>query len=199
MRAMEAWVGARGVDCVTLINAESAAKFKASGVEFCLQYLGSVTAQGVADIVAAGLAFMPVTYADRFDGPTTVAELTALGLPTGCTVWLDVEGIGPSMDIPTLKQKINDWATTVATAGFQPGMYVGSNAQLTSLELYQLKVVRYWHSLSRILDRNGMLAEPSCGFCVHQLFPTVDWSGVEVDMDFIQQDYQNRLPSWVVA
>jgi hypothetical protein len=199
MQTIEVPVGSRLTDSVTLVTAATAGKFKASGIDGCFQYLGTVTAQGVADITGAGLGFMPGTYAAAFNGPAAVAECQSLGLTPGCTVWLDVEGIGPTVTIPSLKQQINDWAAAISGAGFQPGMYVGSNAQLTSLELYQLDVVRYWHSLSRILDRNGMLAEPACGFCVHQLYPTVTRCGVSVDLDFVQQDYQGRLPSWVVA
>jgi hypothetical protein len=199
MITVEAFVGARGTDSVTLIDAVTAAKFKASGVDFVFQYLGTVTAQGVADIVAAGLGFMVVTYADQFDGPKAVAELRALDLPAGCTVWLDVESIGPTVTIASLKAQINSWAAAVFAAGYVPGLYVGANCQLTSLELYQLAVVRYWASESMIVDRNGQLAAPACGFCVVQCFPSVLWQGVEVDMDFIHEDYQNRLPSWVAA
>ncbi len=199
MNTATAFVGARGTDSVTLLDATSAGNFKKQGIDFVFQYLGSVTADGLAAILAAGLAFMPVTYADQFDGAQTVAEVKALGLPAGCTVWLDVESIGPAVSVPTLISQINAWANAVSAAGFQPGLYVGANSQLTSQELYQLAVVRYWHSLSMILDRNGQLAEPSCGFCCYQLYPTVNWAGVDVDLDFIQQDFQGRLPSWVVS
>jgi Domain of unknown function (DUF1906) len=199
MKTAQAFVGARGTDSVTIITAATAAKFKTSGLDFCLQYLGTVTAAEVLAITAAGLAFMPVTYADQFDGLETVSELKALGLSEGCTVWLDLESIGTDIAIPTLKQQINQWATDVIAAGFQPGLYVGANSQLTSLELYQLSVVRYWHSESRILDRNGQPAEPACGYCAFQLYPTQIWEGVSVDLDFIQQDYLGRLPFWVVS
>lgn len=197
--ASVAVVGARGVDAVTLISTAAQAQgLKNSGIDFVIQYLGSVTAAGVDTILGAGLAFMPVTYADKFDGPKTVAELKALAFPAGCTVWLDVEGVGSTAPT-TLKQQINDWATAVQTAGYQPGMYVGAGVPLTSIELYQLKVVRYWHSLSKIVDRNGQLAEPACGFCMYQLYPSITWAGVWVDVNFVQQDFQGRLPTWVRA
>ncbi len=194
-----ATVGARGTDSVTLITtAAQAQALKASGNDFVIQYLGSVTSAIVDIILAAGLAFMPVTYADKWDGPTTVNELKALGLPTGCTVWLDVEGVG-AMDPTALKAAINNWATAVQAAGFVAGLYVGSGCPLTSIELYQLKVTRYWHSLSRTVDRNGQDSCPACGWCMYQLFPSVTWGGVWSDVDFIQQDWQGRLPTWVKA
>ncbi len=199
MKTSTAFVGARGTDSVTLIDSATAAAFKSNGIDFVVQYLGSVTAQGVRDIVGAGLALMVVTYADQFNGAQTVAELQALGLPAGCTVWLDVESIGPSVTVQSLKDQINAWAKAVQSAGFMPGLYVGVGAQLTSVELYQLLVVRYWHSLSIILDRNGQPAAPACGWAMFQLYPTTTWEGVSVDMDFIQEDYQGRLPAWVTA
>jgi GH25 family lysozyme M1 (1,4-beta-N-acetylmuramidase) len=142
---------------------------------------------------------MPVTYADKFDGPTTVSQLETLGLPQGCTVWLDVEGLSVDLSAQQVINQINAWADEVSAAGYQPGIYVGSNALLTSLELYQLHVVRYWHSMSAIVDRNGQLAQPGCGWCQFQLFDTTIIAGVSVDVNFIQKDWQGRVPSWVVA
>ena len=199
MKTALAFVGARGADSVALVTSDGASALKGAGINFVFQYLGSVTAAGVQAIVDAGLAFMPVTYADQFNGPSAVAHLQALNLPAGCTVWLDLESIGTSVPVPLLIQQINLWASTISTAGYQPGLYVGASSQLTSLELYELNVVRYWHSMSRILDRNGQLAEPACGYCVHQLYPTQNCAGWAVDLNFVQQDYQGRLPTWVVA
>lgn len=192
-----ATVGARGTDSVTLIDtAEKAQALADAGSDFVLQYLGSVTSAIIDNVLAHGLAFMPVTYADKFDGAATVSELHALGVPDGCTAWLDVEGVA-SMDPQQLKQKIDAWATAVRAAGFEPGLYVGPNCALTGLELYQLGVVRYWHCGARILDRNGQLAEPGCGWCMYQLYPSVTWGGVWSDVDVVQQDFRGRLPTWV--
>jgi Domain of unknown function (DUF1906) len=190
-----AFVGARGTDSVTLLSADAAENLRASSIDFVLQYLGSATAQGVQGILASGLAFMPVTYANRFDGAATVEALHALGLPQGTTVWLDVEEVKD--DAPTTKAKINGWARDVLAAGFQPGLYVGADVGLTSLELYSLAVVRYWRSMSRILDRFGALAEPACGFCMEQCYDTVTWGGIRADIDFVRKDWRERLPNWV--
>ena len=193
-------VGARGTDSLTLIDTPAKAQaMKASSVDFVLQYIGTVTAPVVDIILDAGLAFMAVTRANHFDGASAVAELNALNLSPGCTVWLDVED-DASVDPAVLKQKIDAWAVAITAAGFEAGAYIGAACPLTSVELYKLKVTRYWKSQSRILDRNGELAEPSCGWCMLQTFPSVIWAdtGINVDVDIIQQDYRNRLPSWVV-
>jgi hypothetical protein len=200
MQAAQGKVGQRFIDSVTLITPTLAAALKTAAFDGCFQYLGGgVTAQAIQAITSAGLAFGTVTFADRFDGAATVAELHALGLPNGITTFLDVEGIGPNLSSNALIARINTWATAVQDANYEAGLYVGAGCPLTSIELYALKVTRYWKGLSRIIDRNGQLAEPGCGWCVHQLFPTVDRAGVNVDINFIQQDFRGRLPTWTVA
>lgn len=196
MKTSSAFVGARGTDSLTLLNATSAQALHNSGMDFCLQYLGSVKEQGLADILASGLAFMPVTYANRFDGKQTVTQLKALNMPEECTVWLDVEDVA-TMEPMVLQGRIDTWAQDIINAKYQPGLYVGAGCPLTSVELYRLKVVRYWHSLSKVIDRNGQLAEPSCGYCMKQLFPSISWAGVWVDVNAVYEDYRNRLPNWV--
>ena len=101
-----------------------------------------------------------------------------------------------------LVDRLNAWASAVADAGFQPGLYVGSPQPLTGDELYRLNVVRYWKAPSRIFDRNGLVWDgPASGFCMYQLNPTVSWkqSDVDVDVDFVQQDFLGRVPRWVIA
>lgn len=196
--AKPAFVGARGIDSVELVSTPDAARrVHEAQTDFVLQYLGSVTPAIVSNILDAGLAFMPVTYADKFDPPSVVAELAALELAKGTTTWLDVEGIS-SMDPIALQLKINAWAAAVISAGFEPGMYVGPGCPLTSLELYRLKVVRYWHCGAKIIDRNGQIAEPACGWCMYQLFPSVTWGGIWSDVDVVQQDFRGRLPTWTM-
>jgi hypothetical protein len=34
---------------------------------------------------------------------------------------------------------------------------------------------------------------------MHQLYPSVTTAGVWTDLDFIQQDFRGRLPTWTVA
>jgi hypothetical protein len=169
-------------------------------MRFVVRYLGSITSEEVDAILGAGLALMVVTYADRWDGPTTVQQLKAAGIPMGTTVWLDVESIGPSLTPEEIAGKINTWARIVRNAGYDPGLYIGVNVQLTAADLYALVNDRYWHSCSRILDRNGAPNEPQCGCCMRQLRPpNVVVGGSIVDVDVIEQDYEGRVPMWCVA
>jgi hypothetical protein len=182
---------------------DQAAALARWGARFFCGYLGSMTSARLDDVLAAGLAFMPVTYADRFDGIDTVKALQALGVPRLTTVWLDLEGIS-SLSPQEIIAKSNGWGTIVRSAGYDPGIYVGEGQQLSSAELGALTVDRYWHGCSELYDRNMEIASPfysrPIGWSVVQLFPpnqTV--AGVKVDIDVIQQDYKGRLPLWVEA
>lgn len=219
MRAELAVVGSRGFDSLpysqsgTEVQAENLAS---SGMDFMVGYLGAVTPERVGWVIETGMGFMPVTFADRFDGAEAVTQCQALGLPPSVTVWLDLEGKTLLSDpVADLKAQINAWAHTVSAAGYQPGLYVGSPQPFTGEEIYELAVVRYWKAPSRIIDRNNQIWDgPKCGFCMQQLYPSVSWplhappleasangdsnANVFLDVDFVQQDFEGRLPTWAV-
>src|SRR5262249_38947658 len=169
MKVESAAVGARGVDSYPFSaggSAQQAVALKQSGIDYFVGYLGVINNARLKNILDAGLAFMPVTLAAKYDGPAAVAHCKGLGLPSGCTVWLDFEGKPAFNTLATeLIAKIDAWADAVTAAGYQPGIYVGSPQPLTSDELWGLRVVRYWNALSRESDRRGALAEPKCGWC----------------------------------
>ncbi len=206
--AKDAFVGARGVDSVQAITTSALADgLRTSGIDFCVRYLGSLSASEADVILGAGLALMPVTFSRKpgwipsqqlgtLDGNNSVSQCVAAGIPKGCTVWLDLEG--PGGHAQDIVDWVNAWASVVKQAGYDPGLYVGYAAQLTSHELYALLVDKYWHSISRVTDSAGQLAEPGCGWCMFQLQPSRMWAGVWSDVDFIQQDYLGRLPVWCV-
>ena len=199
MKAAQVNVGSRLVDSVALVQTPAMAqKLKASGVDGVIQYLGTVTPKVIENIIGAGMGFMPVTYADTWDPSVTIVHLNTLGLPQGCDVWFDIESV-TTKSSSQLITAINAWAHAIAAEGFAPCMYVGAGVLLTSQELYSLGVVRYWKGLSRIVDRAGQLAEPECGWCMTQLYPSVTWGGMYVDVNFVQQDYHGRLPTWAIA
>lgn len=192
-------VGARLVDCVTVLTAASACALRQAGVQGAIRYLGSLTAPEAAAITEASLGLMAVTYADRFSGSEAVAELTAIDYPAGATAWLDVEGLGTTVDVASVIVEINAWASAVVAAGWVAGLYVGAQSLLTSQELTALAVTRYWRGQSRIDDRTGKLAEPLSGFCLVQLFPTSTIAGVNVDVDFAAHDWRGRGCTWATA
>lgn len=221
MKSAQAFVGARGVDSLPFSQGGTAAQAKAlkeSGIDFFVGYLGAMTPARLSAVLDAGLAFMPVTFAGEYKdgGADEVAQLKALGLPKGTSVWLDLEGLEAwKMDPGALMRLINDWAAPIAANGWLPCLYVGAPQPLTSAELFSLRVYRYWWGLGRCVDRtgalafpsptdrNGKLTEPSCGWCMIQNFhgqkSGMMWkdTGVFVDTNIIQCDYRGRLPVWV--
>jgi hypothetical protein len=210
VKVQQAWVGARCVDSLPFSQGGTKAQaeaLKATGVDCFIGYLGAMNATRLGYVLDAGLAFMPVTFAGEYNdgGEDECAQLKALGIPAGATVWLDLEGIHAyRMDPITLSAKINSWATAIQAGGWMPGLYVGAPQPLTSKELYALKVVRYWLGIGHCVDRTGDDAYPKCGWVLRQ-----DWhnagngmlwknTGVLVDTNSIQCDHFGRLPSWVV-
>lgn len=211
MRVEEAFVGARGVDSYPFSiggTAKQAKALAATGIEFFVGYLGVIDKVRLGYVLAAGLAFMPVTKAGEYEdgADDEIAQIAALGLPKGCTVWLDLEGLKAFHDDPVLlAKKVNDWADKIAANGFMPGLYIGSPQPFTSAELFSLHVVRYWWGLGECRDRFGELASPACGYCMVQQFhgqkSGMMWknTGVFVDTNGVGKDFRFRLPFWVVA
>lgn len=193
---------ALGYDCITVMDATRASALKAAGMAFAIRYLGSVTAAELAIILDAGLLFMPVTFSREpgwvptpgmgtQDGQVDVQHLQALGLPKGCTVWIDLEGVASTVSAADVATWINDRAAVIQAAGYDAGLYVGAGDGLDGGQLYALaNINRYWRSLSDV-------PQPSCGWALMQLYKTVTLAGTEVDIDCVQFDFQDRLVSMV--
>jgi hypothetical protein len=207
VRIAKAFVGARGWDSVNATDDVMAAKMRATGMEFTVRYLGLLTPRERDVVLVHDLALMPVTLCRApgwlpsealglQDGAEAVRHLDGL-LPKGCTVGRDLEG--PGGNAQSVVDYVNAWCRPVREAGYDPGLYVGYGCHLTGAQLEDLAVDRYWHSLSRVADDLGATAEPRAGWCMHQLYATTTWHGYTVDVNFIQRDYRNRLPNWVVA
>lgn len=224
MKVESAFPGARGFDSLPFSQSGTAAQAQAmaaSGMEFFVGYLGAMNAARLKYILDAGLAFMPVTFAGEYkDGAQDeLAQLRALGIPIGCSVWLDLEGLDawntPAVELMRL---INNWAADIKAGGWLPCLYVGAPQPLTGKELYALGVYRYWLGQGRCVSKATATepsrdAYPDCGWCMRQ-----DWhnqkngmmwpppghrSGVApsvfVDTNSIQADHKGRTPTWVVA
>lgn len=208
MKAVDSKGGDMVVDSLPLSQSGTDAQvqaLKAAGVKGVAVYLGVAKASLVASIVAAGMGVFPVTLAGEYkDGPQDeVANLTALGLPKGIHVFLDMEGLEAFHTDPAkLISMVNSWADGVRAAGYKPALYVGVPQPLTSSELYALRVELYWRGQGRVTDRNNALAEPwGCGWAVFQSYPSrnlgtpASW----VDVDMVNQDYKGRVLTWAAA
>jgi hypothetical protein len=184
------------------MTSERASALKAVGMTFAVRYLGSITAEELQIILGAGLLFMPVTFSRAVgwvptpgmgtsDGNLDVRNLKAAGIPQGVTTWIDLEGTAGNA------QEVSAWvierATVLNNAGYNTGLYVGAECGLTGDQLYALpNINRYWRSLSDVIP-------PSCGWCLMQAYKTITLAGTEIDVDYVQYDYEERLPMMVAS
>ena len=92
-------------------------------------------------ILSAGLALMPVQHVARDGwspskalgtvyGRNAAANTLSIGFPPGINVWLDLEGVKPSISHRIVIDYCNAWFAEVASAGFAPGIYIGARAVL---------------------------------------------------------------------
>lgn len=205
MKAVNATVGALGVDSLPYSmggTTTQAQALKIEGVKFFAGYLGAMNAARLKQLLDAGIAFVPVTFAGEYnDGPDDeIAQIKALGIPAGTTVFVDLEGLSAAKADPVaLAAKINAWADGIRAAGYMPGLYVGVPQPFTEEELWHLHVERYWRGQGSVRDRFNKLSEPTgCGWCMTQVWPSEVVGGVLVDFDQIGMDYKRRVPAWVV-
>jgi hypothetical protein len=202
-RVAPARVGARGIDCVTVLTLATATALRADGAEFAVRYLnalsslekGAILASGMAIQVVGGYSLRPGWSPSSGHGSSAgldaVRLARALGLPAGLTVWYDLEGwVGPSQNAV---DDVNAWADVVVKAGYEPGLYVGyADRPLTPDQLWGLAVVRYWHSCSIVPNVSRR------GYCmIQEAPPNQVLAGVQVDRDRVQADLLGDVPHWL--
>jgi hypothetical protein len=125
-------------------------------------------------------------------GQVATANAQTVGLPTGTSLWLDLEGVASWATSADTIAYVNAWTETVAAADYRPGLYVGANQPLTGDELYwRLKLTRYWRSASTVPDI------PYRGYCMAQALAPSPIDGVSIDRDVAMADAFGGLPMWV--
>lgn len=204
-KAVPAPFPALGVDTTARIDAEHAMRLYAAGMQFAMRYLGSLSAAELADLVTEGLKVSPICYPPQRSGwipvaadgtargKAAVTHARAIGIPTGVTIWIDLEGCrGPAAATAAW---VEAFAAELVAAGYQAGLYVGAApGGLDSAALYRLrKVTRYWHSCSR-----GIPEPATRGYCLEQLYPPNQMlAGTIVDVDCVRHDFLGGVPMFV--
>jgi hypothetical protein len=196
-------IGARLADTTNALDAQQCAAFRSQGVDGLFVYLGSPNiGQRVQWALGAGLGVKPVCYSQKSGwtpsadlgaqrGAKAVSDAHAAAFPQGIDIYCDLEGSGG--DVAATTAYLNAWARQVVDAGFIAGLYVGADQPLNGSQLYALaEFHRYWRSFS------SGVPDPACGFCLVQLYPTTAISGIPVDFDFAQNDYQGRSALWLI-
>lgn len=164
--AVSAYVGARGFDTNNPIPETAARDFHSQGYRYAIRYVrrektasNDLSREEVRGLFNAGLAVMPVQHVQSAESWTPTVDKAKLwgqnavmasmecGIPTATTIWLDLEGVSPSVDPEEIIRYCNFWYDRVYRAGYQPGLYVGWHSGLSSTQLYRrLKFKRYWAS-----------------------------------------------------
>jgi hypothetical protein len=189
-----------GIDCSQKLTAASAKALRSLGrYDFVWRYVffnqprpGDLDPAETAAILDAGLTLLVVqhvrnpgwTASDQLggsDGQWAVRNAAEAGYPPnmGLSVALDLEGLANSG--APVAEFVDQWCLTVASAGYEPVLYVGYDAGLSPQELYDLPhVARYWSDA-------GPRSVVTRGFCCKQ-GPEQTIAGVRVDTDHATPD-----------
>jgi Domain of unknown function (DUF1906) len=205
-----------GIDTDQKVTHAMALELVAAGVAFAVRYVSigaarpeDLDADELAGLVAANLPVWAVQHAHQpgwepspelgaQDGAAAARNAQAAGLPSGCALAWDAEGIAGS-STATLGYG-NAWFDQVQVGprvprGFAATMYVGDDVPLTSAQLFhELSFRRYWRSASTVpnVDVRGYQ-------CV-QLWPFDQEiiPGLKADLDVVQSDHLGDRIPWCV-
>jgi hypothetical protein len=204
-----------GFDTASTVSLAQAQALRACGFGFCARYLKrtpseqppstgpALTVAEAEDLLACGLAIIPVQYGSSTLVPsaaagTAVGEAAAinafaLGIPTGVTIWCDLEwSQDVSPDPNATIAYANAWHDAVVDAGLRAGLYIGANVPLDGEALGELAFTSYWKSASRV-------AWPTPrGFQLVQGL-TVELDGLSIDPDVSACDADGDRLVWLAA
>lgn len=198
-----------GFDADSIISQSTAQAFASQGYRFCVRYLslgpgtaqGDLTAAEAQDILAGGLALMPVQHVlepgwtptaqlGTEHGANAAAQALAIGVPPQVNVWLDLEGVNAGATPQDAIAYCTSWYQAVAADGYLPGLYVGASCGLDGQQLYDLPFQHYWHSESQVPDIPGR------GYQMLQRAQSGTVNGLSIDVDTTMVDQLGGVPQW---
>lgn len=203
-----------GVDTLANLKPPICRQLVDRGYKFRGAYIDELGPAEIEAQLGSGLPLLPYTYANELDPAHILARLSALGIPPGANVVLDLEGVitpaalaamtpGDLEDfVKMLVGKINACGRGLSNHAYLPTIYLGGFDLLTSDELTKLAVYRYHAGAARLLDRFGHASEPARGYAMFQGRPVnVDLfgDGTLFDVDYHREDYHGDVFSAVVA
>jgi hypothetical protein len=141
-------------------------------------------------------SWKPTDDKGRQYGQAAADACMAAGIPSGTTVWLDLEGVAEDTSHEQVIRYCNLWHDAVAAAGFEPGIYVGWHCGLTPVELYgRLKFSHYWAAYNLNADEYPI----TCGVSMKQhAAASGDKPGgvtFDIDTDVVLGDKMGRFPT----
>ncbi len=226
MQAVQATDGAKGFDTNTPLTTTLANDFASDGYDFCVRYVARGGRRGRNDlssteveaIIDSGLALMVVQHVSpvgwspsgalgEMYGENAARQVSSLNLPKKMNVWLDLEGVKYGTSEQDITDYCNEWYNHVSSAGYTPGIYIGSDSYLSASELYyDLKFDHYWKSMSRVPAPIGrgfqMIQEVNPNRKTGPAYGEYFENGIWIDRDHIQRDHgrlaSTTLPIWAI-
>lgn len=202
--------GALGFDTDTIVTSEVAKDFLNQGYSFCIRYLslsspqreGDLMATEATNILAAGLALMPVQHvldpgwyptevSGTLHGSAAVANAKEVGFPAGVNIWCDLEGVAAGVQAQDVIDYCTSWYKEVEAGGFKPGLYVGANVILNGQQLYGLPFSSYWQSASWTPEL------PNRGWQMVQKIVADKVNGIYIDGNQTHEDSQGDQVKWL--
>ena len=201
--------GAKGFDINSPLTAASAKSYVKQGFVFCVRYIrrdpvsaNDLTRTEVETILSAGLALMAVQHVTPHPwvaseslgttyGENAAAAASAAGLPPGMNIWLDLEDVRADTPASDVIAYCNAWFAAAEAKGYVPGVYVGSNTQLSGDDLYwRLKTKHYWKSGSTVPPI------PERGYQMIQHIPAGPDTDTSIDLDVTRNDAFGDAVLW---
>ncbi|MEO8562884.1 MAG: glycoside hydrolase domain-containing protein [bacterium] len=165
--------GLRGFDTAKALKPGVAAAFFEHGYRYVVRYVRrdkahpfDLNASEAESILEVGLGLMVVQYVESEDswkptkskgvahGETAGAEAERIGVPSGVTLWCDLEGVAVGTSATDVIEYCNQWHQAVASAGYVPGLYVGWHAGLNATQLYRsVRFTHYWGAYNLNADQ----------------------------------------------
>jgi len=178
--------GLRGFDTDTAVDEATARAFADAGYRFCVRYVRrqerhehDLSFQELGILLSAGLGVMAVQHVapDGWSptaalgatyGTVAATEAKAIDMPSGVTLWCDLEGVALGTPARHVIDYCNEWYRAVAGEGFVPGLYVGFRCGISSAQLYHaLRFAHFWGAYNVSADQ-----EPAVrGFQMRQSVP----------------------------
>jgi hypothetical protein len=208
--------GSKGFDCNTPLTTTTAKAFRDAGFAFAVRYVprtsvtdpmnpsGNITRSEAETILNAGLALMIVQHvpSSPWDptgqlgmnyGNYAVLNCTAIGLPYGVNLFLDLEGVRAGTNPENVLDYAGTWAKAVADGGYMPGIYIGASCELSAGQIVTLPFKQFWRSGSSSTPQIG-----APGYCMQQtISSSLVLSGVAYDSDVVTTDQSGGTPYWL--
>ena len=122
---------------------------------------------------------------------SAIQAAQAVHYPTGCTLWLDAEGMPSGMSAQNWLDWVNAWSKLINSVGYSGGIYLAGTYAASSEQLYaNLPYIHhYWQGMhmSKNVDTRG--------YTVTQDAVDINLFGVLVDKDTVKVDQLHQLPT----